>query len=163
MEPMIREYRDEDRSALEKCLAGLQGFLHALDPLERLRGIDDFDAVSYTNVLLEGVHQKKGVVYLAEYSQKIVGCIAGWVIPSEDQDLISHHPTKTGKILELFVSSDVRGKGIGARLMKEIEEHFRTQDCDSVRVEVFRHNEDAHKFYHKVGYHDRAVDLLKML
>lgn len=162
MVPVIREYRPEDYDALRQCLTGLQDFIHALDPLERVRGIDDFNADGYTRTLIEGVGKKDGVIFLAELDGNVCGCSAGWVIPAEDEDLLGHYPSRSGRVVELFVSDTVRGKGVGSLLMKEIENVFRENGCDSVRVEVFSGNE-AHAFYQKIGYSDRCIDMMKML
>lgn len=162
MQLFIREYQPEDRAALIECLQGLQGFIHALDPLERVRGITDFDAESYTDTLLRGVLAKEGLIHLAEVEQCVVGCVASWIIPADDEDLLGHYPSRTGRVVELFVSQDVRGGGVGKALMETAEDHLRKVGCDSVRVEVFSGN-DAHQFYIKLGYTDRCVDMIKML
>lgn len=163
MDFSVREYRMEDYQALVSCLRGLQGFVHALDPLERVRGIQDFDALAYTNSLLASVEKKQGKILLADHGGRVAGCVAGWIIPDEDVDLVSHHPSKTGRVFELFVDESVRGKKVGASLMSEIEEYFRFHGCDSVRLEVFSHNQGAHRFYEKIGYGDRCVDMIKVL
>lgn len=162
MIPVIREYRPEDYDVLVQCLTGLQGFIHALDPLERIRGVQDFDARSYTDVLIQGVQKKEGVIFLAEDDGSVCGCAAGWIIPEDDEDLLGHYPSRTGRVAELFVSDVVRGKGVGSLLMKAIEDDFRAKGCDSVRVEVFSGN-DAHAFYQKIGYGERCIDMMKML
>lgn len=162
MIPVIREYRLDDYDVLMQCLTGLQGFIHALDPLERVRGVQDFDARSYTDVLIQGVQKKGGVIFLAEDDGSVCGCAAGWIIPEDDEDLLGHYPSQSGRVVELFVSDTVRGKGVGSMLMRRMEEYFRTKGCDSVRVEVFSGN-DAHAFYAKIGYSDRCIDMMKML
>ena len=163
MESGIREYRPEDRNGLEQCLLGLQDFVHNLDPLERLRGIHEFDVKAYTDVILNDVKQNDGVIFLGEVDGKIVGCIAGWIMKPWAHGSISHHDDKSGRVMELFVHADARGTGIGKSLMRTMEEYFRKHGCDSVRVDVFAPNKDAHAFYEKIGYHDRSIDMLKML
>ncbi len=163
MDFSVREYRDEDYQALVGCLRGLQGFVHALDPLEHLRAIHDFNAEAYTDSLLASVSKKQGQIFLADHDGKVTGCVAGWVIPDEDVDLVSHHPSKTGRVFELFVDESVRGKRVGAGLMSAMELYFLEKGCDSVRLEVFSPNKDAYAFYRKIGYDDRCVDMIKPL
>lgn len=158
----IRPYQPVDKEVLTQCLAGLQGFIHALDPLERVRGIGDFDARAYTTTLLEGVERKTGAIYLAEDASGVLGCIAGWIIPADEEDLLGHYEARTGRVIELFVSEHARGKGIGRALMTAMEDYLRNAGCDSVRIEVFSGN-DAEHFYRKLGYSDRCIDMMKML
>lgn len=160
---VVREYREDDYRALVECLRGLQGFVHALDPLERLRAVHDFNAEAYTDSLLASVEKKRGKIFLSDHDGDVSGCVAGWVIPDEDVDLVSHHPSKTGRVFELFVGESRRGQKVGAGLMSSMEKYFADQGCDSVRLEVFSPNADAHAFYKKIGYDDRCVDMMKLL
>lgn len=163
MDTVVREYRPEDRDGLVNCMRGLQGFIAAIDPLERQRGAADFDADAYTDVILKGVQSRNGMIFISEFESRIVGCVAGWLVQEDDADLIAAHPSKTGRVFELFVDEVVRGRRVGSRLMEHIEAWFREQGCDSVRVEVFYPNENAADFYKKNGYTERCLDLLKIL
>lgn len=48
-------------------------------------------------------------------------------------------------------------------LMEKVEDYFRQAGCDINRVEVFVPNEDAHSFYKELNYHDRDIDMFKLL
>ncbi len=69
--------------------------------------------------------------------------------------------SKSGRILELFVEPSSRSRGVGAVLMREIEEYFMSLGCDTVKVEVFAPNAGALRFYRRLGYADWIVDLFK--
>ncbi len=163
MEIVIREYRPDDRVGLIDCMNGLQGFIAAIDPLERNRGTGEFDAAAYTDVILDSVKKRDGIIYIAERNNAVVGCIAGWLVPEEDQDLIASNPSRTGRIAELYVAESVRGQKLGSKLTALMELWLKEKGCDSVRVEVFSPNEGAADFYRKCGYTDRCIDMLKML
>ena len=66
-------------------------------------------------------------------------------------------------MIELYLEEGSRGKGIGTRLMKMMEEYFRQNNCDVSKVEVFAPNIKAHNFYRELGYQDRAIDMTKIL
>lgn len=47
--------------------------------------------------------------------------------------------------------------------MEAMEEYFREQECEFVRVSCFAPNTDAHRFYEKSGYEDRNIEMVKRL
>jgi len=68
-----------------------------------------------------------------------------------------------GKILELFVAPDARGKHVGSALIERMEYFFRSRGCTAVWVECFAPNSLAHAFYGARGYADRSYWMLKTL
>ena len=72
-------------------------------------------------------------------------------------------PTKSGRILELFILDSYRGLRLGKKLMQQMENYFKKNNCDIVRVEVFVPNKNAHNFYEKLDYSDRVIDMIKLL
>ena len=71
----IREYREDDRASLEYFLGLLQDFVASIDPLHRIKNINDFDVKTYAARSLEEVRKHAGAIYFAEDGKKIVGCI----------------------------------------------------------------------------------------
>lgn len=165
MNILIRTYRTEDREVLEQCIVDLMAYLSSIDPLGRIRQPKDFDATAYVAHLLEQVEQGDGVIFLAERNGGIVGCIAGCLVMRSSADELELYSLKRkdGKILELIVSPDVRGKGAGTLLMEKMEEYFREHGCEVVYVECFGPNTVAHSFYEGRGYGDRMQLLIKKL
>ncbi len=62
-----------------------------------------------------------------------------------------------------MVSKRVRSKGIGASLIKKIEEYFKDKACEYGLVDVFAYNASAINFYNKEGYHARMQTNIKKL
>jgi ribosomal protein S18 acetylase RimI-like enzyme len=112
---------------------------------------------------LEKVAKQNGAIFFAEANGKVVGCIVGVVERQTKDELLECVPTKRGIILELFVDSKHRRKGIGQMLMNKMEDYLQQAGCDIVRVEVFVPNKVAHEFYKKLNYHDRDIDMIKEL
>ncbi len=107
----IRAYAPADRDMLLQLMAELQEHLSAMDPLRRIRKIEDFDAAQYIDHLLEKVRNDKGEIFVAEEKDILLGFIAG-AIPNEDpDDALDHYSAKEGNIIELVVSQMHRGHG----------------------------------------------------
>ncbi len=144
-------------------MAELQEHLSTMDPLKRIRNIEDFDVAQYIDHLLKKVRHDKGEIFVAEEQDILLGFIAG-IIPNEDpDDALDHYPAKEGNILELVVSQKHRGQGAGRALMERMETYLREKNCEYIRVGCFAPNTGTHAFYEKCGYADRYIEMLKKI
>ena len=100
---------------------------------------------------------------MAEDKRGVVGCIVGLIENQTKKELMENKPTKAVRIVELIVKKSCRKKGTGKKLMSEMEAYFEKMNCDAIRVEVFAPNKSAHKFYNRLGYEDRSIDLIKII
>jgi ribosomal protein S18 acetylase RimI-like enzyme len=162
MEVKIQEYHVTDRQQLIRLMEILQDFLANIDPLHRLRRLPAYGEV-YAESLFRRIRDSAGIIYLAKQGQDAVGCIAGVIEVQSEADRVGAIPSQSGRILELVVEESYRGQGIGLKLMKRIEDYFRVNGCDIVRVEVFVPNTAAHAFYSQLQYNDRTFDMIKRL
>lgn len=158
----LRPYRPTDFKDFAHCMAKLQEFLKGIDPLKRLRKGLGF-GVKYAQSVLEKVEKHEGVIFLAYEEGKVVGCIAGIVEKQSVQSLLMCVPTRGGRVLELVVLKEYRGRGVGKRLMQKMECYLREKKCDVILIEVFAPNQNAHDFYRALGYEDRVRDVMKVL
>jgi ribosomal-protein-alanine N-acetyltransferase len=62
-----------------------------------------------------------------------------------------------GHIITLDVAAEQRRKGLGARLLEEIEKHLRYHEVRSVLLETAVDNESGIAFWEKHGYRTEAV------
>ena len=159
----FRSYEASDHEALLYLINGLQSYIASLDHLHRQKSGNDFDAENYVARMLQKVSDNEGEIFIAETDKEVVGCIVGYIPRPSKEDLLESYPAKEGVILELIVSEQMRGSGIGSELMKAMEEYFREKGCVFVRVTCFAPNIDAHTFYQKHGYGERSIDMLKKL
>ena len=162
MKAIVRLYQKEDKIQLIGLMETLQDFLVGIDTLHRLRRLPAYGEF-YTKSLLTKVRKGKGIIYMAIEGQNVVGCIAGVIEVQSQEEVLGEYPSITGRILELVVQEKNRGQDIGLTLMKKIENYFRINGCDIVRVECFVPNAGAHVFYTKLHYHDRMIDMVKCL
>ena len=112
---------------------------------------------------LEKVDNYNGKCFLAIENGKAVGLIMGTIPPYNEYDYLDYKCPKRGEVTELIISSKVRSKGIGSKLMDKMEEYFKSVGCEYIIINVFAYNENAIKFYEKQGYHTRMlVDIKKI-
>lgn len=162
MSIQIREYTEKDQADLIRCMEGLQDYLIDIDPLSRIIRPPEYGE-SYTTSLLDKVKENEGIIYVAESDIRIVGCVVGILEKLSLSDSIGVIPSKSARVIELYVDSKCRGQGIGLSLMNKMESYFKAHDCDVVRIEVFAPNVGAHNFYKSNGYVDRDITLFKKI
>ena len=74
-----------------------------------------------------------------------------------------HTPGSLGRITALVVHPDVRGKGLGRRLVAVAEAFARECGCGRLELTSAVHRYEAHVFYEKLGYSPRPVRFTKDL
>ena len=158
----IIEYKKKYLEDVRDLLTELEEYLVSIDK-------DDLDQVhpKYHDKMaildLLEVKKNKGKCYLAIEDNKVIGLIMGIIPPYDKYDYLDYKCPKRGIITELIVSSKVRSKGIGKALMEKLENYFKSCGCEYILVDVFAYNENAIKFYDKLGYHPRMyVDIKKI-
>jgi len=81
---------------------------------------------------------------------KVDGEVAGFVIGLIE----NHEKAKVGHVYTIDVAVKYRRKGIGIRLLKEIENTFVKQGVETSYLEVRTDNQAARRLYQKQGYHE---------
>jgi len=77
---------------------------------------------------------------VAEKNGKIIGSVIGG------------YDGRRGLIYHLAVSPDFRGRGIGSRLMAEVESRLRAKGCLKCYLLVMSDNEEAMQYYEHRGW-----------
>ena len=158
----IIEYDDRYREDVKDLLVELEEYIVSIDK-------DNLDIVGkdYREKMidydLKEAEECDGKCFLAIEDDKAVGLIMGTIPIYNEEDYLDYKCPKKGEITELVISKDVRGKQIGQRLMKQMEEYFLSKKCEYVTIDVFAYNENAIKFYDKQGYHNRMHTVIKKI
>ena len=112
---------------------------------------------------LEEINDNNGKCFIAVEDNRAVAVIMGIVGKYDKYDYLDYKCPKKGEITELIVSKKIRGSGIGQKLMKKMEEYFKSIGCEYVMIDVFAYNDLAISFYNKQGYHTRGLIDIKKL
>jgi ribosomal protein S18 acetylase RimI-like enzyme len=83
---------------------------------------------------------------VAERSGQIIGTVIGG------------YDGRRGMIYHLAVARDFRGRGIGSRLMAEVESRLKARGCLKCYLLVMAENVDAGRFYESIGWREMADD-----
>ena len=158
----IIEYEDKYLEDVKDLLVELEEYIVSIDK-------DHLDQIhpEYREKMaindLDEVRNNNGKCYLAVENNKAIGLIMGTIPPYDEFDYLDYKCPKRGKITELIVTSRIRSKGVGQKLMNKLEEYFKSVGCDYVIVDVFAYNEIGKKFYNKKDYHPRMEVMIKKI
>jgi ribosomal protein S18 acetylase RimI-like enzyme len=96
----------------------------------------------------EWINKNEDYIILgANYNGELVGSLMGIIC----HDLVGE--CKPFMVIEnVIVSNNLRGKGIGKKLMTEIEKIGKERNCYYIMFVSGSQRKDAHKFYESLGY-----------
>lgn len=155
-------YKEKYLEDVKKLLVELEEYIVTIDE-------DNLDRVhpeyrdKMASIDLEEVSKNKGKCFLAIENEKVLGLIMGYVRTYDKYDYLDYKCPKSGEISELIVSKNIRGKGIGKKLIKKLEDYFKSIGCEYVFVDIFAYNKNAIRFYENENYHTRMLIDIKKL
>lgn len=158
----IIEYDKKYNEKIKDLLIELQEYLIEIDDWNTQILHENYREENF-KIDMRKVEEQEGKVYLAIENEEIQGLIMGVVSQLDEIDKITNDCVKTGNVIELVVSKNARGTGIGKNLLNTMEEYFKNINCKRVTIEVFGPNKSAYQFYHKNGYKDRDIFVGKRL
>ena len=100
---------------------------------------------------------EKRLVLVAELDGAVIGCLSTSVMR------VLHRPAPVGRISMMVIDEALRGRGIGARLVRAAEGALRDSGCYMVEVTSHMRRADAHRFYERLGYERTSVRLAREL
>ena len=156
---MIVEYDSKYDEEIKDLLIQLQQYLADMD-IEGYNIVGDGYRDKYFEKTLEEVKKCNGKILLYKDNEKIVGLIVG-IINNDNTIRYAFKAPKRGRITELVVDKDYRGKGIGKELLLKMKEHLKSNGCEKMMIAVFGYNESAIKFYKENGFHIRMLDMIE--
>ena len=99
------------------------------------------------------------VIFVAEENKKIVGAILGKFF----KPLRISRYKKKGHISNLYVDKAHRKKGIAKKLTKKVLEWLKENNIPHASLEIHLDNKAAQNLYHKVGFKNFTVKMVKKL
>lgn len=147
-----------DRDGVVRCVAALQDYERTLEP-----GLPPGSHIArrYVEAMLQRCAAYQGRVFVAARQGAIVGftCVLAR-IPEVAPDEYTRPHAAVG---ELFVVPELRGSGLGRRLLALAEAHARERGAERLRVQVLAGNAAARTLYAGFGFRERLVELEKPL
>ena len=156
---MIIEYASKYDEEIKDLLIQLQQHLAEIDK-EGYNIVGNEYREKYFDETMEKVKKYNGKILLYKDCEKIVGLIVG-IVYNEKITKYDFKAPKRGRITELVVDKEYRGKGIGKLLLYEMKEYLKSNGCEKILIGVFGYNENAIRFYKKNGFHTRMIDMIE--
>ena len=155
---VIREYREEDASAVRACIVELQEFERGID--DRLRSGESMSA-EYLALMLDRCRDCAGVILVAECA----GVIAGFatVLTRVPFEALDDPPGEHALVTDLVVREGFRRRGLGAVLLGATERYARAAGAAELRVGVLSGNHAAASLYRRAGFAPYLETLTKRL
>lgn len=110
------------------------------------------------NAARQYVHNKKYLTLVAEEDEKLVGYICG-NIKSKPHKIFD----KEGYIEDWFVEEEYRNKKIGKTLFNALINEFKKMNCSHITTDAYAINKHAIGIYHKMGFIDFVLKMIKKL
>lgn len=156
---MIIEYDSKYDEEIKILLEQLQQYLADIDK-EGYNIVGEEYKEKYFEKTMEDVKKCDGKILLYKDNEKIVGLIIG-IVNNEETKEYDFNAPKRGRITELIVDKEYRGKGIGKELLLKMKEYLKSNGCEKIMIAVFGYNESAIRFYKENGFHIRMLDMIE--
>ena len=104
---------------------------------------DGFDPAISIAAPIDELKPPTGLLLVAHLRQRPVGCGA-----------LKIRPGRPVELKRMWVAPEVRGLGLGRRLLRELERHAASAGADTVRLETNRSLTEAIALYRKHGYRE---------
>jgi GNAT superfamily N-acetyltransferase len=155
---MIRDYEPHYREQLRACMVELQDFERSLEPALP-EGEQMADA--YLASLFEKCTRWCGKVFIAEIDAAIVGFVG--VLCRVPPDAPDEAQADYAYISDLVVLPSYRQQGIASALLEHAEAFARGNGAKTLRIGVLARNPIALDLYHRRGFVDYHVQLVKAI
>jgi ribosomal protein S18 acetylase RimI-like enzyme len=132
------------------------------DPLKKFVPRRDWGR-TYSRFLRKEVRTKGGHFLVAEVGSKRAGFVVGVLERLSRAVKGKRRARRPCRILDLYVAPAFRNRGVGGRLMDEVERRLRAHRRDFVQMLSLSGNERAIAMYHARGYISRVHLLGKWL
>jgi ribosomal protein S18 acetylase RimI-like enzyme len=111
----------------------------------------------YESYLKKDLSSEWRAVFIAVEDGNVVGMVLGKIFRSM---YIQGHE-RTGYISNLYVKKEFRKKGVGKKLTDALIDWFKSKDTVALTLEVYESNKLAKNFYHKLGFKDHSVKMVR--
>ncbi len=154
----IRKFAPNDRERLIELIRELQTYESEIEP--RVKPPEELGD-EYVDRLLSEIAKHGGAMLIAENAGEVCGYAAYMAqIPNDDEDEIDY---TYAYVADVAVTADLRGKGVGRKLLEVCERGSREAGAEVLRISVLSQNAPAIGLYRNFGFSDRVTELEKPL
>lgn len=114
---------------------------------------------NYEEYLKNDLSNKWRAVFIAIEKDKVVGIIVGKIY----RTLRVAGYERRGYLSNLYVKPEFRKKGIGGKLFKTAIDWLKKKKSKAVTLEIHTENKDKVNFYHKYGFKDFTIKMVKRI
>ena len=104
------------------------------------------------------INKEEAMIFVAVDNGKLIGYIYGRIVKKPKMLL-----DKFGIIEDWFVEEKYRNKRIGELLWNKLILWFKNKKCNCLELDVYTTNERAIRIYHKMGFIDKSIVMIKKL
>jgi len=104
------------------------------------------------------LNPREAIIFVAEDNKKLIGYIYGRI---EKRPIMVLN--KCGIIEDWFMKEKYRGKGIGEMLWDKLIRWFKSKKCNCLKTDAYLTNKLAIDIYHKLGFSDEKIAMLRKL
>lgn len=156
---MIIEYDSKYDEEIKDLLVELQKHLSDIDK-EGYNVVGENYREEYFKKTMNEIKENNGKILLYKENERIVGLVVG-IVNNEEMTRFDFEVPKRGRITELVVTKEFRGKHIGKELLESMRKYLKKIGCEKILIAVFGYNEKAIKFYKENGFHMRMMDMIE--
>lgn len=156
---LIRPYHPDDAEQVVLCIQELQDYERMLEA-DRVEGRTI--ASRYLADLLTSCREKTGAIFVALHDAHMVAGFVSLWLEHEAETYLSTL-VDYAYVSDIVVRAAYRGRGIGQSLLARAEEYARQVHAPLLRLNVLARNDLARRSYHRAGFREYEVALLKPL
>lgn len=116
------------------------------DPLSKARK-------QLNNLLTKGIETSNHHLFNIYKDDWLIGFV--WIKVEKEK--------KSAFLYEIFIFEEYRGKGLGTKVMKNVEEWLEQEGIYYFKLHVFGRNEGARKLYEELGFEIAGINMLKTI
>ncbi len=163
MDIKIREYTEKDLLFVKSSFENLHDYVVSIDPIKRIRKMPGYLEVFFEK-FVNNIKNNQGKIYISEFEGKPIGFVGGFVADKQsEENLLEVIPSQLGIISDIYTIPEYRGKKIGGRLIKQIEEYLVSKNCDAIWINTNGFNTSALRLYKSIGFSEREIGLMKKI
>lgn len=145
----IKKATLEDINLILPLVKSMINYQSAIEP-STLRSADEIGTQDIKDHVVNLLSNKSISIFYAKNETEILGYVMGQIDQADPDQKIA----RVGKIIDLFVLPEFRGKEIGTRLQNHLLEWFRGEKISRVELSVYSKNMGAISVWEKLGFQE---------